>query len=192
MDRVAIKKHARKQIQGKILTLLAIYIIIALVCGLVGIIPVIGGAVALIITGPIVYALGSIYLGIAKKGADPKIEDIIIGFQNNNFTRTFVAYLRFEVFTFLWSLLFVIPGIIKSISYSQMFYLLVEDPKMDAATAQQKSMEIMEGHKMDYFVLQLSFIPWYLLCGITLGIASVYVTPYVSTANAEFYRKLKK
>ena len=53
-------------------------------------------------------------------------------------------------------------------------------------------MEIMEGHKMEYFVLQLSFILWYLLVGITFGLAYIYVGPYTETAKAEFHRRLKK
>ena len=86
----------------------------------------------------------------------------------------------------------MIPGIIKSIAYSQMFYLLAEDDKLEPGDAQRKSMEMMEGHKMDYFVLGLSFIPWYLLCIITLGIASIYVAPYVQTTMAEFHVRLLK
>lgn len=120
----------------------------------------------------------------------PQIEDIIIGFKNNDYTRTLIAYLRQSIFTFLWGLLFWIPGIIKSISYSQMFYLLNENKNMDAAEAQRKSMEIMEGHKMDYFVMELSFIPWWLLVGVTLGIAAVYVVPYVEASKAEFHNRL--
>jgi len=192
MDRVAIKTHAKEQIKGKIFTLLAIYIIVALALGVIGVIPAVGGIAGIIVAGPIAYAFSKIYLAITKKGIEPKIEDILAGFKDDNFGRTFIAYLRYEVFVFLWGLLFIIPGIIKSISYSQMYFLLAENPKMDAGTAQRKSMEIMEGHKWEFFVLQLSFIPWYLLVGITFGIASIYVTPYVSTANAEFYNKLKK
>lgn len=192
MDRAAIKTHAKKQIKGKIFTLLAIYIIVALALGIVNFIPMVGSIAAIVVAGPIAYAFSKIYLDITKKGTEPKIEELLVGFKDDNFSRTFIAYLRYEVFVFLWSLLFIIPGIIKSIAYSQMYFLMVEDPKMDAATAQKKSMEIMEGHKGEYFVLQLSFIPWYLLVCITLGIASIYVTPYIATANAEFYNKLKK
>ncbi len=192
MDRVAIKTHAKKQIKGKIFTLLAIYIIVALALGVVGLVPMVGSVAAIVVSGPIAYAFSKIYLDITKKGTEPKIEDVLSGFKDDNFSRTFIAYLRYEVFVFLWSLLFIVPGIIKSIAYSQMYFLMAEDSKMDAATAQKKSMEIMEGHKCEYFVLQLSFIPWYLLVCITLGIASIYVTPYVSAANAEFYNKLKK
>ena len=192
MDRVAIKAHARKNIEGKIFIILAITIIVAIVGGVLGLIPVVGWLALLVLEGPLMFAETKIYLDIAAKNRTPEIKDLLEGVKEENFTRSFVGFLRYTIFVALWSMLFWIPGIIKSISYSQMFFLMAENKKMDAAEAQKKSMEIMEGHKWEYFVLGLSFIPWYLLCGITFGIASIYVMPYVETAKAEFYRKLKK
>ena len=192
MDRVAIKAHAKESISGKIFILLAITIIISIISGIIGFIPVVGMLIAVVIAGSIQLSMSLIYLGIVDKNRSPKIEDILEGFKGNNFTRAFVGYLRYQVFVALWSLLFCIPGIIKSISYSQMFFLMAENKKMDAAEAQKKSMEIMEGHKWEYFVLNLSFILWYMLIGITFGLAAIYVVPYVEASKAEFYRKLKK
>ena len=151
-----------------------------------------GWLALLVIEGPLMFSMVRIYLNIVGKNKTPKIEDLKDGFDKENFSRSFVGFLRYTVFVCLWSFLFVIPGIIKSISYSQMFYLMAEDKKLDAAEAQIKSMKIMEGHKMEYFVLQLSFILWYLLVGITFGLAAIYVGPYTEAAKAEFYRKLKK
>ena len=192
MDRVAIKAHAKKSIEGKIFIILAITIIIAIIGGILGLIPVVGWLALIVLEGPIMFAEAKIFLGIVDKNRTPKIEDITEGVKGENFTRSFVGFLRYTIFTALWSLLFYIPGIIKGISYSQMFYLMAENKKMDAAEAQKKSMEIMEGHKWEYFVLGLSFIPWYLLVAITFGIAGIYVMPYTEAAKAEFYRKLKK
>lgn len=192
MDRVAIKAHAKKSISGKIFILLAITIIVAIIGGILGLIPVVGWLALIVIEGPIMFAEAKIFLGIVDKNRTPKIEDIMEGVKSENFTRSFIGFLRYTIFTALWGLLFWIPGIIKGISYSQMFFLMAEDKKLDAAEAQKKSMKIMKGHKWDYFVLQLSFILWYLLCGITLGLAYIYVGPYVEAAKAEFYRKLKK
>lgn len=193
MDRVAIKQRAKKQIEGKIFTLLAMYIIVSAALGLVSaILSPISIFVSLIVGGPLTYAFAKIFLEITRKGKDPKIEEIIDGFKGDNFGRNFIASLRVEVFTFLWSLLFIIPGIIKGIAYSQMFFLLVDNPKMDAAEAQKRSIEMMDGHKMEWFILQLSFILWYLLGIITFGLAFIYVTPYVEASKAEFYNRLKK
>ena len=191
MDRASMKAHAKEQIKGKILILLAITLIISVASGAISfILGPVGGIATLLISGPIAFAQVFIYLGITNKSRVPKVEDLLVGFKDDNFLRTFVAYIRLVVFTFLWSLLFWIPGIIKSISYSQMFYLLAEDDKLDPGEAQKQSMEMMEGHKWEYFVLGLSFIPWYLLCGITLGIATIWVVPYVQTTLAEYHVRL--
>ncbi len=193
MDRVSMKNHARKQIEGKIFMLLAISIIIY---AFVSVISMVAGPFAplilLVVEGPIDYAMAVIYLGITNHSRMPKIEDSITGFQNNNFTRTFVGYLRYVVFTLLWSLLFVIPGIIKSLAYSQMFFLMAEDDELDPAEAQRQSMALMEGHKGEYFVLLLSFIPWYLLGAITLGLGFIWIMPYINTTLAEFHVRLVK
>ena len=193
MDRVALKTHAKKQIKGTIFTLLGMYIIIGVIEGLINLIfPPLAWVIIFIISGPIAYAFAKTYLNITRGSSSPKIEDLIIGFKDGNFTRTFVAFIRYEVFIFLWTLLFIIPGIIKTFSYSMMFLLLADNPKMTAGEAQKRSMELMDGHKMELFVLYLSFIPWYLLGCITFGIAMIYVTPYVETTKAEFYRNLIK
>ncbi len=191
MDRVSMKAHAKERIQGKILTLLAISLIIGLATGAAEfILGPIGSIAVFLITGAITYSQSFIFLGVTNKSRMPKIEDLAEGFKGDNFLRTLVAYLRYAIFTFLWSLLFLIPGIIKSIAYSQMFYLMVEDEDLDPADAQKQSMELMEGHKWEYFVLLLSFFPWFLLCIVTLGIASIYVSPYVQTTLAEYHVRL--
>ena len=84
----------------------------------------------------------------------------------------------------------MIPGVIKAISYSQMFYLMADNPEMTAAEAQAKSMELMNGHKAEYFVLQLSFIGWIFLAALTLGILYIWLLPYMQTTYANYYRTL--
>ena len=190
MDRVKIKAKAKELISGKIFILLAITLVTAVVGAVCGLIPVAGGIAMLLIMGGFELATAMIYLGIAKKNRTPKIEDLLEGFKGENFMRGFEGYIRYTLFTALWSMLFVIPGIIKSIEYSQMFYLMADNPKMSAGEAQKKSMEMMQGHRWEFFVWNLSFIPWFMLVGITFGIAAIYVTPYMSTTFALYYRGL--
>ena len=95
------------------------------------------------------------------------------------------------IFVFLWSLLFVIPGIVASYRYCQAAYILAENPEKGVMECINESKAMMFGHKMDRFILDLSFIPWYLLSSITCGIASIYVTPYQSLTNAAYYNSLK-
>lgn len=190
MNRAKLKIQAKEAIQGRIFTIFALSILVTIVVGVISFIPVAGSLAALLIAGPLAFAWCKIYLGILQSKEQPKVDDLLSGFKDDNFMRTFVGYLRIAVFTFLWSLLFVIPGIVKAISYSQMFYLMAKDKELDAAKAQVKSMEMMQGYKMEYFILQLSFIPWFLLCGITFGLAGIYVMPYYNTTLAAFHEKL--
>lgn len=95
------------------------------------------------------------------------------------------------IFVMLWSLLFWFPGIIAYYRYSQAFYILAENPEKGIMDCINESKAMMYGHKMDKFVLDLSFILWYLLAGVTCGIAGIYVTPYVGITNAGFHNSLK-
>lgn len=94
-------------------------------------------------------------------------------------------------FTWLWTLLFIIPGIIKSISYSMAFYILADNPRLTAREALNESKRIMRGRKWEYFVLQLSFVWWILLGVVTFGLSFIYVGPYIQATTANFYNKIK-
>ena len=94
-------------------------------------------------------------------------------------------------FVFAWSLLLWVPGIIAMYRYSQAVYIFAENPDKGIMECINESKAMMYGHKMDKFVLDLSFILWYLLEGVTCGLAGLYVTPYVEITNAAFYNSLK-
>ena len=95
------------------------------------------------------------------------------------------------VFVFLWSMLFVIPGIIKAFSYAMTPYILEEHPELTANEAIDHSRAMMKGHKFDLFWLYLSFIGWGILCIPTLGIGTFWLIPYMQTAQASFYEDVK-
>ena len=96
------------------------------------------------------------------------------------------------IFTFLWSLLFVIPGIVKALSYSQVYYIMCDHPEYTGREAIDASREMMRGHKGELFVLQLSFIGWFLLSALTFGLLMFYVMPYYQSTLTEYYRYLKE
>ena len=96
-----------------------------------------------------------------------------------------------SVFVFLWSMLFVIPGIIKAFSYAMTPYILEEHPELTANEAIDHSRAMMKGHKFDLFWLYLSFIGWGILCIPTLGIGTFWLIPYMQTAQASFYEDVK-
>ena len=95
------------------------------------------------------------------------------------------------LFVWLWSLLCFIPGIIAGLRYSQAFFILAENPEKGIRECVNESKQLMSGRLWEFFVLQLSFIPWMLLAGITCGIASLYVTPYTTITYAGYYLSLK-
>lgn len=97
-----------------------------------------------------------------------------------------------SLYTFLWSLLFFIPGIVKSYAYSMTDYIIYENPNLSANQAITLSRELTRGAKWDLFVLDLSFLGWNLLSGLTCGILGIlYVNPYYATAHAMVYDSLK-
>ena len=92
----------------------------------------------------------------------------------------------------VWSFLFLIPGIVKAYAYSMMFYVMAENPKIKVRKAMNLSKELTRGYKGDLFVMDLSFIPWLLLCGITGGIAALWFVPYYQAVRMNAYHYLKQ
>lgn len=108
-----------------------------------------------------------------------------------DFWRVFGTLLLSGVYTLLWSLLLIIPGIIKSLSYAMTPYILKDDPTASYDTAIIYSMRLMQGHKMDLFVLYVSLIGWFILSCLTLGIGFVFLVPYCQMSLARFYEEVK-
>ena len=101
------------------------------------------------------------------------------------------GYLLMYIFIALWSLLFIIPGIVKVFSYAMTPYILEENPELSANDAIDRSRAMMKGHKFDLFYLYLSFIGWGILCIFTLGIGFFWLGPYMYTSTAAFYEDVK-
>lgn len=95
------------------------------------------------------------------------------------------------LFTMLWSCLCIIPGIIAGLRYSQAYFVLAENPDMSIRDCVNESKALMSGRLWEFFVLQLSFIPWILLSYVTCGIALLYVVPYMQITQAGYYLSLK-
>lgn len=98
-----------------------------------------------------------------------------------------------DLYVVLWSLLFIIPGIYKAYQYRMVPYILGENPDMTYQEVLQRSKDMMDGQKWDAFVLDLSFILWHMLGGITCGLAEIfYVAPYVNLTDAALYSRLSR
>ncbi len=189
ISRIEIKERAKanvKQQQGMAILAFVLYSVISGV--LTG--ATVGLAV-LFLMPPL--TVGFSYFSLRLYRGEPcEITDMITpGFQD--YVRSLVGILWMYLFTFLWSLLFVVPGIIKGIAYSMTPYILADRDDISAQDALVESMDMTYGHKLDIFIMMLSFVGWWLLSALTFGIlALVYVGPYTATSMAGLYEELKK
>ena len=120
-----------------------------------------------------------------------EIKEIAYAYDNNYLETVKTIFMR-DLFIFLWSLLLIVPGIIKSYEYRMIPYLMAEDPTLTRQRAFEESKRMMTGQKWNTFVLDLSFLGWYILSALTLGILAIfYVGPYQSLTNAALYEKLR-
>lgn len=194
MSNKEIRAKARADLGGNIfdgkwmMALLAA-LVVSLIVGVCGAIPVAGSVGVFIIGGPLMLGLNGYFLRLSRN-RDVKIEDVFDSF-SEDFLQSFLLYLMTGIFTFLWSLLFVIPGIVKSYAYSMAFYVKRDNPTYDWKQCLDESQRIMKGYKWKLFCLQLSFIGWAIVCVFTFGIGTLWLTPYMNAATANFYENIK-
>ncbi|MBQ5749054.1 MAG: DUF975 family protein, partial [Oscillospiraceae bacterium] len=187
MNRKELKANAKLQIKGNIGILFVITLIVAVLSALanwiLGFIPYVGSLVATIIITP-AFALSVIRVYLSLPVRKPEVKDAFSGF--DDFWSAFKVSFLTGLYTFLWSLLFVIPGIVKYYSYSMAMMILAENKGKSARECINESKQLTNGHKGELFVLDLSFIGWILLGSVTFGIAFIWVTPYMiaTTTNA--------
>lgn len=146
------------------------------------------GLGSLILIGPM--SVGAFYyFSKLVRQEGPILEDMFSGFQN--FVPHMLVGLLSSIFIFLWSLLLFIPGIIASYRYAMVFFIVKDNPNMDAMHVLESSKNMMKGYKMQLFLLDLSFLGWMILSVLSLGIGFLFLTPYMTTSHAVFYEKLK-
>lgn len=115
------------------------------------------------------------------------LENLFDGFRGGRYTRVFCALFLVNLFTFLWTLLLIIPGIMKAFSYALTPYILLDEPELTARQAITRSCEIMQGRRWKLFCLSLSFIGWGILSLLTFGIGFLWLAPYMNASIAAFY-----
>lgn len=143
---------------------------------------------SLLITGPLSLGVARFYMAIEKKKKDLNFYMIFDSFKD--FKRTFLYHVLSTIFILLWTCLLIVPGIMAAIRYSMSYYLLAENPEMEAMEALRKSSELMNGHKWEFFKFCLSFLGWAALCLITMGIGFLVLVPYFQMSKLYFYRSL--
>jgi uncharacterized membrane protein len=183
-----LMQKARESLAGKWGTAVAVAFIYLAIIVALGSIHKIGGVFSLLVTGPLVLGLAIFSLALSR-GKEIKVVQVFEGW--SRFGTALAAYLLMILFTLLWVLLLIVPGIIANISYSQMFFILVDDTTVSPREAMKKSKQMMYGNKWKYFCLQLRFIGWTLLSLLTLGIGFLWLVPYMEVSQAKFYDDLK-
>lgn len=141
-----------------------------------------------LILGGVIRQGYAVYLLKQYDRRDPQTNDLFSQF--DHFGTGFCLKLLQTLFVVLWSLLLIIPGVIKGYAYAMAPFIMAENPEMTAREALNASEELMDGHKADLFFLDLSFLGWALLSILTLGIGDFWLNPYRNAAYAAFYRNL--
>ena len=125
---------------------------------------------------------------VLNKTENPTVGTIFDAFRSGHYVNIVLTMFLRDLFTTLWSLLLVVPGIVKHYEYLMVPYIIAENPAMDYKEAFQISKQMMDGEKMEAFIMDLSFLGWYLLSAVTCGLLAIfYVNPYVQASFAEMY-----
>lgn len=167
-----------------------LFAVIAIVLSVVGVILLFSTIASIFILKPLEVGTRRFFL---VNGEEPAgLGELAYGFRSGYLHTVGTMFLR-DLFLALWACLFFIPGIVKAYSYRLVPYILAEHPEMSAQETITLSRQLMNGHKWNAFVLDLSFLGWEIVSCITLGLAGVFfVNPYVAATDAELYRVLRE
>ena len=183
-----LRKNARAQLGGNIFA--NVWLMVLAVCIVNSAILNFAGTVAIILIGPMAYGIARITTQLVCGKSKIDIADLFKGF-TEDFTNTLLLGLLQSLFTVLWALLFVVPGIIKAYSYSMATYIQQDQPNKDWKFCLNESISWMEGHKWQLFCLDFSFIGWFIVGFLCCFVGVIFVEPYVLMARANFYMALK-
>ncbi len=142
------------------------------------------------LSGIIVTALSYFYLKMSRTQVKMSINDFLVGL-GDYYLPGILGFLWYMLWVTIWSMLFLIPGIIKSISYSMMFYIIVENPGISVTKAMNISKVMTFGHKSEIFCFAMTFLGWFILSCLTFGIGFFWLVPYMSLSSANLYTALK-
>ena len=154
-------------------------------------IPIFSMLASVLFVFPLSFSLIMLFLGFQRGANDLKVNGLFTAFNKPYYGKSIGLYLLTAIFTALWTLLLIIPGIIKSLSYALAPYILADNPDLSANEAINRSMEMMKGHKMRLFLMWLGYIGFALLSILALGIPLLWLYPYYQVVLAKFYEEVK-
>ena len=140
---------------------------------------------------PLEFGLLLMFFFFVKEAKVMEMKDVFCAFNGTYYWKSIGVNVLMVIYIFLWMLLLIVPGIVKALSYSMAPYIIAENPEMSCEEAIQRSMKMMDGHKMEFFLLWLSFIGWCVLGLLTLCIGYLWLVPYIYTTTVAFYEDVK-
>lgn len=191
IDNNTIKANARTQLGNNIFSN---YWLMIVVCSLIyGAIYSVASYLvigAFIVIGPLNYGIARVCVNRACGAPTVEIPDVLKGF-TENFTGALVLGIMQQLFVALWSMLFIIPGIVKSYSYSMAFFIQQDDPTKDWKTCLDESIAMMYGYRWQLFCIDFTMFLWMIVGSLACGIGILFVAPYQYMSHANFYLALK-
>ena len=193
ISRQIIKQNAKLQLGNNIfgnIWLMALLILL-IQSAILSVASYCGGIPAMLIEGPLGVGVAFVFISLMRGKNKIDIEDMFKGFRDNLGRNLLLGFLA-NLFVALWSLLFIIPGIVKLYAYSMAYYIANEHPEYDWKACLDESQRLTRGHKLDLFVLDLSFIGWYIVGSLCLGIGVLWVAPYHTCAKINYFDAIMK
>ena len=181
-----LRNRAWESLRGNYWPLFLLFLIFIIISGAAGSFTF---GVLSLLSLPMAYAVSVAVLNLSRNKVKPQAECLFTVYRDN-FGKAFLVPFLVGLFTYLWTLLLIIPGVIMAYAYSMAVFVANDNPELSAMDAIKKSREMMRGHKWDLFVLDLSFIGWILLSMLTCGLGIIFLLPYLEMAHVEFYREL--
>ena len=182
-----LRAEARVALKGRWATAVLLTLVYLLLSSLASL-HWLGFVFTVLVMFPMAYGYALVFLDIKRNAEDVGMGKLFVGF--SDYGRILGTVLLVQIYIYLWTLLLIIPGIVKGYSYSMTYFVMRDNPDLSYNAAIERSMKLMSGHKMKLFLLDLSFIGWAILSIFTLGIGLLWLMPYVQTAHAAFYENL--
>lgn len=144
-----------------------------------------GLLISVLLVGPFTYGISKTFYDLVMGGEKIKIETMFSGFRK--YGETVLLGIMMSLFTALWSLLFIIPGIVKMYAYVLSYFVKIDHPEYTCGQCMKESQRLMKGCKFSYFILQISFFGWFIVGALVCGVGNWFVLPYLLCTNANFY-----
>lgn len=181
------KASLGEKVFGSIWPMAAVVMLIDLIVAyVINLIPGVGSLASLLVTGALSTGVASIFIKLSRGNSTIQLSDLFNHFDGGSI----VLGLLTAIFTVLWSLLFIIPGIIMAYSYSMAYFVHLDHPEYTARQCLSESTRLMRGNKWRLFCLQFSFIGWEIIGYLCLGIGILWISAWSTAATAEFYNDL--